>query len=72
MIPLAKLLIFCGIIMILAGLVVLGMEKLHWFGHLPGDIHVERKTWSLHFPVVTCIIISIILTILLNLFMRNR
>ena len=41
-----------------------------WLGHLPGDIHYEGKNASFHFPMVTCIVLSIILTVLLNLVLR--
>jgi len=67
-----KILIAMGAIMLLAGLVFLGLEKLPWFGRLPGDINIQREKWSVHIPIVTCIIISIILTLLLNLFTRRR
>jgi hypothetical protein len=68
----AKLLIVMGIVLVLAGIIWLGLEKLPWFGRMPGDIHVERRGWSFHFPIVTSIIVSIILTILLNLFFWKR
>lgn len=66
------MLIATGVVLLLAGLVWLGLERLPWFGRLPGDIHVQRKDWSFHFPIVTCIIVSIILSVLLNLFLRKR
>ena len=39
-------------------------------GRLPGDIHVEGKGSSFHFPVVTCIVVSVVLTVILNLVIR--
>lgn len=45
--------------------------SLHSLGNLPGDIYIKRETFSFHFPVVTCIIISIILTVILNLIYRR-
>ena len=68
----ARLLIAAGVVLVLAGLVWLGLERLPWFGRLPGDIHVQRKDWSFHFPIVTCIIVSIIVSVLLNLLLRKR
>ena len=41
-----------------------------WLGRLPGDIHVERGGAGFYFPIVTCILISIVLTILFNIFRR--
>ncbi len=42
-----------------------------WIGRLPGDIHLRGKTWSFHFPIVTSIIISVVLTILINFFSKK-
>jgi hypothetical protein len=39
-----------------------------WLGRLPGDIRIERDHSSFYFPIVTCIIISIVLSLLLSLF----
>jgi len=39
-------------------------------GRLPGDIHIERDNFSFHFPLASSILISIILTILLNVILR--
>lgn len=66
-----KLLLIVGLGIALLGLLFMGLERLPWFGKMPGDIHVERRNFSFHFPIVTCIIISIVLTILLNLFTRR-
>lgn len=41
-----------------------------WIGRLPGDIRIERGNFSLYFPVVTCIVVSIVLTLLFSLFRR--
>jgi predicted MFS family arabinose efflux permease len=40
------------------------------FGRLPGDIVIRRDNFSLYFPVVTCIVLSILLTLLVSLFRR--
>ncbi|WP_229508055.1 DUF2905 domain-containing protein [Massilia sp. Dwa41.01b] len=40
------------------------------FGRLPGDIHVVREGFSFSFPVVTCIVISIVVSVILWLFKR--
>jgi hypothetical protein len=39
-----------------------------WLGRLPGDIRIEREHSSFYFPIVTCIVISIVLSLLLSLF----
>ena len=66
------LLIIAGILAIV-GIVLLLGAKTSWFGHLghlPGDIHFEGKRGSFHFPIVTCIIASIVLTVLVNIVLR--
>ncbi|WP_371825653.1 DUF2905 domain-containing protein [Achromobacter sp. GbtcB20] len=40
------------------------------FGRLPGDIHVVREGFSFHFPIVTCIVVSIVITLILWIFRR--
>lgn len=71
MAPFGKLLIIGGIVMVVAGLFVMFGPRIPWLGKLPGDIRVEGKHGSFYFPVVTCIIISIILSIIMNFF-RGR
>ena len=45
--------------------------RLFPLGHLPGDFHFGGENWSVHFPLATCAIISIVLSLLLNLFFRR-
>ena len=67
----AKLVIGAGLLLVLAGVVMLVLGKLGiHLGQLPGDINVEGERSSFHFPVVTCIVVSIVLTVLLNLVAR--
>jgi membrane protein implicated in regulation of membrane protease activity len=65
-----KFLIFAGLIIAGIGLMLwLGIGR-SWLGRLPGDIHYSRGNFSFYFPIVTCLIVSIILTFLLWLFRR--
>ncbi|HUT62746.1 MAG TPA: DUF2905 domain-containing protein [Anaerolineae bacterium] len=66
-----RMLILFGIILIVVGLTVMYVGKLPFIGRLPGDITLRGRNWSFYFPVVTCLILSIILTLLLNLFFRR-
>jgi len=69
---LGRFLIVLGVVLVLVGVVVsLGGPKLSFLGKLPGDIHVVKKGFSFHFPVVTCILLSVLLTVLLNLIFRR-
>jgi len=66
-----KALILAGIVLVLAGIVMLALPKMPWIGRLPGDVNLQGRNFSFHFPVVTCLILSIVLTIVLNLFFRK-
>ena len=65
-----KLLILLGIVLIIAGLLLTFSGKIPFWGKLPGDIHVEREHFSFHFPLGTCLLISLGLSLLLWLFRR--
>ncbi|MBI1783827.1 DUF2905 domain-containing protein [Candidatus Sumerlaeota bacterium] len=67
MAPFPKMLMIGGILMILAGLAwEFGSRFLH-LGKLPGDISIERGNFRFYFPFATSVILSLILTILINL-----
>ena len=71
-----KLLLFLGIgLALLGGVLIVGAklcadEKLPWLGKLPGDIRIERKGFSCYFPLATSILISLLLTLVLNIVVR--
>jgi hypothetical protein len=71
-VTLGRLLIFAGLALILAGACVVLAEKagIH-LGRLPGDIRIEGKRGGFYFPVVTCILISIALS-LISWFFRSK
>jgi hypothetical protein len=71
----SRALIVLGLILLLGGGVLyLGARSGLWqrlpLGRLPGDIHIQSGSTSFFFPVVSCILLSIVLTILLNIFIR--
>jgi len=67
----ARFLVIGGIILILLGGGVYLAAKFGIpLGRLPGDIHIEGKNGSFYFPIVTSIILSFILTVLLNIIIR--
>lgn len=67
---LGKILVVAGIVIALAGVLLWSGAGRGWFGELPGDISYSRGNFSFHFPIVTCLLISLILTVLLWLFRR--
>ena len=65
-----RFLIIIGLVTTVVGLVIWGGFAPKWLGHLPGDIRIERGNFGLYFPIVTCIVISVILTLIFSLFRR--
>jgi DUF2905 family protein len=74
-IPLGKMLLLFGLVMVLLGVVLLVAGhfsgKVPWLGRLPGDIHIQRGSWTFYFPLATCLIVSVVLTLLFSLFSRR-
>ncbi|CAM5794276.1 MULTISPECIES: DUF2905 domain-containing protein [Brevibacillus] len=66
--PVAKLLIIGGAVLIVVGLLWQIGGRFLPLGRLPGDIVVEKENFKFYFPVVTCIVISIVLTLASYLF----
>jgi Protein of unknown function (DUF2905) len=67
---LGKLLVIFGVLMVLIGLVLGSGFGASWLGRLPGDIRIERGNSTFYFPIVTCIIISVALSLIFSLFRR--
>jgi len=67
-----KSLIFFGAILILCGLAFLFAGKIPHLGKLPGDISIQAKGAHFYFPIATCLIISLVLTVLMNIIFRNK
>lgn len=63
------LLVGLGVAAILVGLLVWA-GWLSWFGRLPGDVRVERENVRFYFPITSMILVSIVLSLLLNLIRR--
>jgi hypothetical protein len=67
---LGKVLLIIGVVLVIVGgLAVLGVRPP--FGRLPGDIAIEGDRGGFYFPIVTMIIVSVVLTVLFNLFLRR-
>ena len=63
------LLVVGGLLVVVGGLAVLGVRLP--FGRLPGDIAIEGERGGIYVPIATLVVISIVLTILANLFLRR-
>ena len=63
-----KTIIVIGCAIVLIGVVIYFFgDKLRWLGRLPGDIRVEGQNGGFYFPIVTCIVVSILLNVLIAL-----
>lgn len=67
---LGKTLIYLGVLLIVVGLIFSFAGKLPWLGHLPGDIYIRRERFTFYFPLATCLLISVIITLVLYFFRR--
>ncbi len=68
---LARLLIISGVFLVIAGVVALLFSQVTGLPKMPGDIFIKKGNFTFYFPWVTSIIISIILTIIINFFLRK-
>jgi uncharacterized protein YybS (DUF2232 family) len=60
-----KLLLVAGLLMTLVGVLLWSGVGRSWLGRLPGDINYTKGDFSVHFPVVTCLLVSVVLTVVL-------
>ncbi len=67
---LGKMLLVVGVLIVLMGLIFIFLGRLG-LGRLPGDIIVEKGNFVFYFPLVTCVVISIILSFLIRVFFRR-
>ena len=68
----AKGLMLLGLLLLGLGAVLALAPHVPWLGRLPGDIRIERPGGSFYFPITTCLLVSIVLSILAHLFSRLR
>jgi len=67
---LGKYLIIFGVVIALIGVLLLFVGKIPWVGRLPGDIYYKGKNVTFYFPLATCILVSLLLTLLFYLFRK--
>lgn len=68
---LGRSLIVLGGAVVLVGVVLVLAPHVPWLGRLPGDVLVTRERFTFYFPIVTCLVVSVVLTLVVNLFFRN-
>ncbi len=70
MVEIGKSLVVFGVVLALVGLALWSGFGASWLGRLPGDVRIERGGAGFYFPIVTCIILSVILSVIVSLFRR--
>jgi hypothetical protein len=60
-----KILIAFGLLIVLAGVVLMLVGRVPWIGRLPGDIHFQRGNFTFYFPLATSLLLSVVLTLIL-------
>ena len=68
---LGRSIVVLGLVIAAVGGLLMLLPRMPWLGHLPGDMHIEQPGFSVHFPLVTCLVVSAIATIIVNLFFRR-
>ncbi|MDD5474904.1 MAG: DUF2905 domain-containing protein [Syntrophales bacterium] len=69
--PFGKILILIGLLIAAAGILLALGLKIPWIGRLPGDLFIKGKYGTLYLPLMSCLIISILISLAL-FFFRNR
>ncbi len=66
-----KYILVVGLIIVFIGIIIYFFhDYFRWIGRLPGDIRIEKNNFRFYFPLATMIIISLVLTILINIFKK--
>jgi Protein of unknown function (DUF2905) len=60
-----KILVGFGLLIALAGVVLVLVGRVPWIGRLPGDIHIQRGNFTFYFPLATSLLLSLVLTLVL-------
>lgn len=68
----AKALVLAGLMLVAAGVILyFAPGAFGWFGKLPGDVDIERGNTRVYFPITSLLLVSIVLTLLVNLLFRR-
>ena len=67
---LGRTLLIVGGLIVLLGLALMLGSKIPFLGKLPGDLRIQRENFSCTFPLATCLLVSLVLTVLLNIVLR--
>ncbi len=68
---LGKILVIIGACVALIGVVLMMVDRVPFLGKLPGDVHIQKENFSFYFPITTCILVSVILSLIFWLFSKK-
>jgi DUF2905 family protein len=68
LVQLGRVLLVLGLVLAGVGLLLMVGAKVPWVGRLPGDVTFQRGNVTFYFPIVTCLVGSLLLTLLFRLF----
>ncbi|MBN1622683.1 MAG: DUF2905 domain-containing protein [Endomicrobiales bacterium] len=63
-----KVLIIIGAVLIVLGIVIIFFNRIPLIGKLPGDIYIKKENYTFYFPLTTCILVSIVLSLVFWMF----
>lgn len=69
--PLGRGLILLGLLLVVVGIWVSVGPRLPWLGHLPGDLVIQRERFTFFFPLTTCLVLSVLLSLVAWLFFKR-
>ena len=67
---LGRILVVLGLLLVVAGVIFSLAGKIPWLGNLPGDIAIQRERFTFYFPLATCLLISVIISLVVYFFRR--
>lgn len=71
MYPMGRILIVVGLLIAVVGILLLFVGRIPFLGRLPGDFVIQRRQFTFYFPIATCVVLSLLLTLVLYLFGRR-
>lgn len=67
---LGKALVIIGLVLALIGVVLWTGFGKNWIGRLPGDVSIRKENFSFYFPLTTCLLVSVVFTLLFRIFRK--
>jgi len=62
---LGRVLIVLGLVLAATGVALTLAPRVPWLGRLPGDVQIQRGSWTFYFPLATSVLLSVVLTVIL-------